>query len=99
MVRAPPPVGREEGSDVQARTQASLSQEERRQPRQAAQRLTKGPVLPTLRTLRAEPGRGPKRERAPHRYGGTGLFSSRPPAGSRGERASRGGRGSFYSRS
>src|SRR3954463_5144470 len=40
MVRAPPPVGREEGSDVQARTQASLSQEERRQPRQAAQRLS-----------------------------------------------------------
>src|SRR5829696_4716132 len=37
------PERREEGSDVQARTQASLSQEERRQPRQAAQRLNEAP--------------------------------------------------------
>src|SRR3954451_12747557 len=34
-----PPAPREEGSDVQAWTQAALPQEERRQPRQAPQRL------------------------------------------------------------
>ena len=39
-VSAGPPAPREEGSDVQAWTQAALPQEERRQPRQAAQRLT-----------------------------------------------------------
>src|SRR5687768_876386 len=38
-VSAGPPAPREEGSDVQAWTQAALPQEERRQPRQAAQRL------------------------------------------------------------
>jgi len=36
---AGPPAPREEGSDVQTWTQAALPQEERRQPRQAAQRL------------------------------------------------------------
>src|SRR3954462_15348684 len=90
MVRAPPPVGRKEGSDVQARTQASLSQEERRQPRQAAQRLRKDPVLPTLRrrtpcppplaSSRRDPagGRtrtGPREKEPRIRSAGTGLSS------------------------
>src|SRR5687768_2141785 len=54
-VIAGPPAPREEGSDVQAWTQAALPQEERRQPRQAAERLTTGsgragtPRLPLLR--------------------------------------------------
>src|SRR5215218_11370140 len=44
---AGPPAPREEGSDVQAWTQAARPQEERRQPRQAAERLTAGAGAPS----------------------------------------------------